>query len=217
MRNLACYLREEFEREREDIARQLHDELGGYLAAAQLELSLLERELIASGSVQSPRIERIKTSLATAFAAKRRAVDNLYPSLLVHIGLFATLTWYAEDVAEQTGARCVANVPEEELPLKRSAAIALYRVSQDVIAAALKHNPHADIEVAATVSGGVLEVSVTGPRPKPPTPGVQADDHYVVQSMRSRMAEIGGRLIRTKASTGRARTAFRLTLAAHLR
>jgi two-component system sensor histidine kinase UhpB len=212
MSDLAAYLRNGIERERADLAREIHDELGGLLVSAKLELSLLERELgPASGSVQS-RIVQLRQSLDSAVSFKRRIVDRLYPSLLVHVGLFATLRWYAEELREQIGCACTARVPEQELPLPPAAAIALYRIVQEAVGESLARDKKAAIELSASARKGTLELKIASTTHETAGSSSTAGTDAALLSMQSRMAYVGGSLTVESPAPSRVVISLRLSL-----
>jgi signal transduction histidine kinase len=211
MSDLAAYLRNGIERERADLAREIHDELGGLLVSAKLELSLLERELgPASGSVQS-RIVQLRQSLDSAVSLKRRVVDRLYPSLLVHVGLFATLRWYAEDLREQTGCTCTVRVPEQELALPAAAAIALYRIVQEAVGESLARDKKAAIALSASARKGTLELKIASTTHEAVPPDAAGTDAALL-SMQNRMAYVGGSLTVESPAPSRVVISLRLNL-----
>jgi signal transduction histidine kinase len=212
MSDLAAYLRNGIERERADLAREIHDELGGLLVSAKLELSLLERELgPASGSVQS-RIVQLRQSLDSAVSFKRRVVDRLYPSLLVHVGLFATLRWYAEELHEQIGCTCTVRVPEQELPLPAAAAIALYRIVQEAVGESLARDKKAAIELSASARKGTLELKIASTTHAAAGPPSAAGTDAALLSMQNRMAYVGGSLTVESPAPSRVVISLRLSL-----
>lgn len=77
------------EQEKSQLARTLHDELGGLLTAAKMDLSWLQSRL--SGSPMLERLSQLGGVLDEAMDLKRRVVEQLRPSLLDHFGLPAAI------------------------------------------------------------------------------------------------------------------------------
>src|SRR5580693_2423232 len=82
---LSTHLQNFAEKERSELARNLHDELGGLLTAAKMDLSWLQTRVD-----QPPigaRLTQLGEVLDQAMNVKRRVVEDLRPSLLDHFGL----------------------------------------------------------------------------------------------------------------------------------
>ena len=81
------------EREKAVIARELHDELGGMLVAASMDLAWLEQHITAPGGDIRRHLRRLRDTLGDAVDIKRKIIEELRPTLLDNVGLFAALRW----------------------------------------------------------------------------------------------------------------------------
>src|SRR5579872_5609289 len=84
----SSHLQARAELEKSQLARKLHDELGGLLTAAKMDLSWLQSRL--SPGQEKPvqdRLAQLGSVLDEAMDLKRRIVEQLRPSLLEHFGL----------------------------------------------------------------------------------------------------------------------------------
>src|ERR1700676_3265906 len=77
---LSTHLQNFAETERSEIARNLHDELGGLLTAAKMDLSWLQSRL--GEPPNERRLAQLGDALDQAMNVKRRIVEYLRPSLL---------------------------------------------------------------------------------------------------------------------------------------
>ena len=136
---LVAHLQTVTEREKAGIARELHDELGGLLVAASMDLAWLERQLdtlpeCTRNAELHRRVGRLRESLAGAVDIKRRIIEELRPTLLDNVGLFAALRWLVSTTTARTGLATVISFPETEPHFNPDAAIALFRMAQEGIA-----------------------------------------------------------------------------------
>jgi signal transduction histidine kinase len=65
------------EEEREHLAREFHDVLGGLLTAARLDVACLKSRLAGQSEDIGRRLEHLNETLRAAFAVKRRIIDGL--------------------------------------------------------------------------------------------------------------------------------------------
>ena len=109
---LAEHLQISIEQERADIAREIHDDIGGALAAVKLDLAWVGRH------AQQDDIQRHLGSamemLQHALGASQRIMMNLRPPILDQ-GLVAAVLWLAASFERRTGLRVVVRRSSEQL------------------------------------------------------------------------------------------------------
>jgi signal transduction histidine kinase len=189
---LSTHLQGVSEQEKSALSRELHDELGGLLVAARMDLSWLQQRLpIADPSIEQ-RFKRIHDSLSAGVDLKRRVVEELRPTLLDNMGLFTALRWQFKETCRRTGLRCTETIPEGELKFTPDAAIGIFRVAQEALTNILKHSEakSADLFIAMDRDTFTLRITDDGK-------GIRSDclatstSHGLV-SMRHRIAGLGG-------------------------
>src|SRR5579862_6079503 len=78
-------------------AHQLHDDLGGLMGAAVMDLDSLRRINPALSQNALERLDRAKRTLEQAIDLNRRVIEDLRPSILDDFGLFAALRWQLKE------------------------------------------------------------------------------------------------------------------------
>lgn len=150
---LSSHLQDVSENEKAALARELHDELGGLLVSAKMDISALRRKLGTEDPDSRSRWDRVMNALDAGVQLKRRVIEQLHPTLLDNMGLLAALRWQFQESCGRAGLKCTEDLPNEELPLSKEAAIAIFRVAQESMTNILKH---------ANASAAALEVTITG-------------------------------------------------------
>jgi signal transduction histidine kinase len=204
---LASYLQARSDDELASIARELHDNLGGLLVCAKMDLNLMEQERTVDAAALTRRVAKVRDSLDAAITLNRRLIETLQPGLLVHIGLHAALRWYIEDACLQAGRPYTLSLPSEEVALKPAVRLALYRIAQDALGRTLAQSGHEPLAIELVIHDGVLEMSFRG---APVQHG--GGEEPVVLSMRHRIAALGGTLV-SNGEDGAGRLRVRLPLA----
>jgi two-component system, NarL family, sensor histidine kinase UhpB len=111
---LAEHLQASIEQERADISREIHDDIGGSLAAVKLDLAWVGRH--ATGENMQQHIATAMEMLQHALGASQRIMLNLRPPILDQ-GLVAAVRGYACDGAPvQRSDRCATRTPAGGLP-----------------------------------------------------------------------------------------------------
>ena len=192
MPRLAGYMQRQLDAERGVIAKELHDELGGFLVAAKMDVSHALRQLPQAPAEVRERLAQVQHSLDEAIALERRVVERLQPGLLMHVGLFSALRWYAEDMVARLGGSFRSKLPLDEVPLNLPTRVGLYRILQDALERAAGSSKSA-IEVTAQVQANVLEMQVVH-RALPLSATAAGEDDLRVLAMLQRATAIGGEL-----------------------
>jgi signal transduction histidine kinase len=129
---LSRYLQRLQEEEKAKIAREIHDELGGTLAAAKIDLQLVSDKL-SGGEAQRTRLARIMSAIDETIQVKRRIIEDLRPTLLDNLGIGAALKWQCGQFGKRWGVPCRIEMQDENLHLSPAYSIALYRVVQEAL------------------------------------------------------------------------------------
>jgi signal transduction histidine kinase len=134
---LSTHLQNFAEKEKSELARNLHDELGGLLTAAKMDLSWLQARPDQPLSAQ--RLAQLGDALDEAMSVKRRVVEHLRPSLLDHFGLATTLRAHVESTCAQANLKLEAAVDDNVTAVPQDTAIALFRLVQEGLANIIRH------------------------------------------------------------------------------
>jgi signal transduction histidine kinase len=123
------------ETERSQLARELHDELGGLITAAKMDMAWLQARIGDSlDAASQEKLRSVVQLLNQAMMLKRRVVESLRPSLLDHFGLPVALRSHFEEHCGRAGLEYVATLPDEINDLDPAVQLTLFRVAQESLA-----------------------------------------------------------------------------------
>lgn len=191
------------EQERSRLARGLHDELGGLLLAARMDVSwLLRHSTDASIEARLGRLRRVQDALDEGIDLKRRVIEELRPTLLDNMGLVAALRWQLGEACGRAGLECSGHFPDDEPAVEPDTAIALFRVLQEALTNVLKHAGarHVEVTLDATESHLRLIVADDG-RGVAPADLARPQTHGLA-GMKHRIAAVGGTLQVSRSARG---------------
>ena len=117
------------EKHRATIADRLHDEMGGLLIAARLNVAWLEERVTTDDPLVQLHFTRLQDALLTGVDLKRRIVEELRPTLLDHIGLYCALRWHMSEACAHL--HYTEHYPDDELQLRPEAGIVVFRIVQE--------------------------------------------------------------------------------------
>lgn len=176
------------------LARDLHDELGGLLVGAVMDLAWAEQHLSAPPAELKQKLVRARQTLAAAIDIKRKLIEELRPTLLDNVGLFAALRWHVEAACKRAGIPCIIDVPEDERRFLPNVPIVLFRIVQEALAVIMARKPVASAEFAVTVDRRALTIVIRSDvagQPSGEDAGINADVHYLA-AIQQRVASLKG-------------------------
>jgi len=128
---LVAHVQAQLELERARIARRLHGDVAGMLAAARMDLSQMVNRGDADWDEQVMRVDQI---LEAVIQNARSEMQRLHPALLDHFGLTAALRHLVEDTCRSAGAEFAMDLPEfPEGSVSAPVALAAYRVVERLL------------------------------------------------------------------------------------
>lgn len=212
--DLASYLTQVREEEKERLARELHDELGALLTTAKMEAGWIARNLGSGTVVPSlQRLARLEQLLNSGIALKRRIIDDLRPPLLEMLGLVSALHALGEEFARGGGEAVTLELPADDLALAPEPALALYRIAQESLTNIRKHAGARRVTLALRRLLDSLELEVaddgrgfvTGPLPR---------RHHGLAGMKHRVQMCAGEFTLASRPDGGTRVLVRIPFAA---
>ncbi len=159
--NFAEHLQMTIEQERASIAREIHDDIGGSLAAIQFDLAWITRH-----SADPETVAHVNTAtemLKHAIGASQRIMMNLRPAILDQ-GLAAALDWLVTGFERRTTIKTTFRSRPLQATLSKSIQLAAYRTAQEALTNISKHAQcnHVTIELSDAESVLTLEVTDNG-------------------------------------------------------
>lgn len=189
---LAAHLQQLAEQERYELARRLHDELGGLLTAAKMDLSWTQSRLEVP--LLQERLTQLGSVLDEAMGLKRRVVEELRPSLLEHFGLPTALRAYLEATCASARLQTQFAIAETIHPLPRESAIALFRITQEGMANIVRHAHAREVRFELTDDERTLKLLLGDDGHGFDTTAPRAAGAFGLAGIRQRVHSLGGQL-----------------------
>ena len=155
--SLALHMERVREDERGRLARELHDELGGLLTAAKLDVARIRKRLPEDGSSHE-LLRHLGQSLDAGIALKRRIIEDLRPSSLTNLGLMTTLLIHCQEFSQRAEINVSTDIADIKLPDDH--ALAVYRIVQEALTNVAKYAAATDVSVSMLPVDGRLEIRV---------------------------------------------------------
>jgi len=152
---------EALEVDRRTVSRELHDSIGGNLAAIRFALEAVVKMISEKPDSAAEFLEKAISQLAETIKECKRLSVNLRPSVLDDMGLISTIDWHARQLGQHYSRIQVIqqiDVTEQEIP--EAFKIVIYRVIQEALNNAARHSLADTVYIRLKRSGNYLETEV---------------------------------------------------------
>lgn len=188
-RELAQHLQTSVEKERAEISREIHDEIGGSLTALKLDLAWIKRH--TTDDLVRQRLVGAEEILNQALTATQRIMQNTRPAILDQ-GLTESVQWLLDGYRRRTGWVASLNCELSESATSDAVRLAAYRVVQESLTNVTKYAAHASVNVEISDSGGVLTVEVKDNGPGFDTGQNGMGRGFGLKGLKERAHSVGG-------------------------
>ena len=190
LRQLAMRSEAVREEERKFLTREIHDELGQYLSALRLGVSVLEMQFGGANPALAERTRALTGLVDSTIQVVRNIVGRLRPSAL-DMGIVSALEWLVEQFRQNNEAGCQLHVDEARIRLDEARATELFRIVQESLTNVRRHAhaTHVDIVLVADTEHFLLEVRDNG---RGFDPGQQKRHSFGLVGIRERALTLGG-------------------------
>ena len=194
LRCLAAQLQLTEERERHQIASDLHDSVGQILAFVRREIGTLQR---SAPERLATSLEEIANQLDQAVKQTRALSFDLSPSVLYDLGFEAAIEDLTEKFEKERKIQCHFHNSEEPKPLEGYVKILLYRSIRELLINVAKHAEAKTVMVSLTKVDNNVQVVVQDDGKGFDSSNLQhqmgKSGGFGIFSIRERSAHIGGR------------------------
>jgi len=200
--DLSAHIDQTEEQERLRISREIHDEMGGNLAAMKMNLHILETNLSPDQIFILEKIRYMEGLIDRTIDAGHRIARGLRPGIL-DLGIIPALEWQVEEFKKQYFINCDFSTNSTDVLLSPDHATALFRMAQEALTNAAKHSEATQVSVVVISHETRLVMRIVDngcgfdekQSPKP--------NCFGLLGMSERCKELGGKiLVESKAKRG---------------
>ncbi len=200
------------ERERRNIAVDLHDNIGQTLAITKMKLEFLLEQSARCG-LDGPLAE-IRDMIEQSIRQARSLMKDISPSVLYELGFAEAVEWLGEQISSQHGLRVVVKNDPGIRPMDKEVQILLFRAVRELLLNVVKHAGAKQASILLQKSRENVKITVQDDGVGFDVSGVdrasKKSGGFGLLSIRERISYIGGRFeIETKKGQG---ACFRLTV-----
>ena len=161
LRGLALHLENLRDKERSQVAHEIHNDLGAALTVLKINLALIEGDLARFGSDQLDRAHRMSEDIDGMIDLIRSISQQLRPFLLDDVGLNAAVEALAEDLQRKTDVVFELDLPNTEPSLHAEEKETLFRAFQEGATNCLRHAMATKIRATVALTAELITVETT--------------------------------------------------------
>lgn len=185
----AGYLQTAIERERAAIAREIHDDIGGSLAAAKLDLAWIARH--STDSAAHSHIQAATDMLQHALGASQRIMMSLRPSILDQ-GLVAAVQWLANSFEKRTGIKTTLRTNNEHLCPSKPVQLTAYRTAQEALTNISKYAQCSIVHIDLSDAEDFLTLEISDNGVGISQEALQKSTAFGIRGLQERAKTVGG-------------------------
>ncbi|MBI3207350.1 MAG: CHASE3 domain-containing protein [Candidatus Solibacter usitatus] len=159
-RHLAERLQKGFERGQASMARRVHDEIGGNLTAAKIDLQMGMRRLAQGQEGAQARMETAIALLDRTLRIARDAATEMRPPILDQAGLLAAMEWQLQEFETRSGTTALLSAGDDEPSLSKETKTAFFRVLQEALTNVARHSKATRVCVRTERTEAMFSMSV---------------------------------------------------------
>jgi signal transduction histidine kinase len=161
LRELSRKILEAQENERKLVAQEIHDSIGGSLAAIKFALEEKLESMEQNPLPEVISLEKIISHVDEAINESRRISANLRPSLLDDLGLLATISWFCREFGKlHPDLRIEQQLETAEDEIPEMLKVVIYRVLQEAMNNVAKHSDAKRVRLHLVEQDNRIEMSV---------------------------------------------------------
>lgn len=192
LRQLAASSEIAREDERKELAREIHDELGQYLMALRMNVTVVGLKFGENNSALQEKTGQLIALVDSTIQVVRNVVVSLRPNVL-DMGIVPALEWLVDEHQRRTETPCELQVSDEDIYLDDKHATAVFRIVQESLTNIGRHAKASKVDIVLEQRDGqfVLQVRDNG---QGFDPAVRKDKSFGLVGMQERAFILGGEL-----------------------
>jgi signal transduction histidine kinase len=157
---LSNHLQQVREDEKSKLSRDIHDELGGILVSAKMDIAWVEERLRKRDPESATKLERALQALDDGVQIKRRIIEELRPTMLDNLGLAAAVDWQVHEICDRADLACTIATPRDDSGIPPQVSIALYRILQEALTNIVKYARAKNVSVDLGVTTDTISLLI---------------------------------------------------------
>ena len=189
-------------RERERLARDLHDSLGHALVTLSVQLEAIQRLYRVDPEAASDQVDEMKAMTRASMDALRRSIAGLRAPGLEDRALRPALQALCVDFAQRSGLDVTCHIDQAADDLRPATAEALWRITQEALTNVEKHAGARSVDVSLECEPEAVALRIVDDGVGLAEGAESLPNRFGIRGMRERVEGLGGTLAVTGGASG---------------
>jgi signal transduction histidine kinase len=195
LEKLNQHLVEVRENERNQIALNLHDDLGQKLTAINLDIAWLKSRIGVQSKSVREKFEEMSSMIKETIESIKETSSFLRPAILFDLGLVPAIKSQLGKFEKQTGIKCHLYFKPEEFELEEHLALILYRILQESLTNIARHSGASATEIELSIRKNKIEMIITDNGTGIAKDKVTSLESMGIAGMKERVKSVNGKII----------------------
>jgi signal transduction histidine kinase len=165
LRLLSAHLQSLREKERSELAQELHDHLGQALTSIKVDISLVQKILITENQTAiaqaKEKLTEMNEILSDTISAVKSLSTELRPAVLDKFGLKAAIEWQCVEFTRRFGIECEFRASRKHSTISPAISISLFRILQEALTNVATHSQAKHVKVRLSARKSTISLSVS--------------------------------------------------------
>ncbi|TAH40370.1 MAG: PAS domain S-box protein [Bacteroidetes bacterium] len=154
-------VQEIIEKERKEISRELHDELGQKLTALNLDIAWLQKRIAPELTEEKDLMNEMMSLVDSLMKTVQDISKNLRPQILEKFNLQDAVTWLVAEFEKRSKIKCKVHMQIGNINLTEALKVTVFRTLQESLTNINRHSNASKVELEVFENGDQLTLSVT--------------------------------------------------------
>jgi PAS domain S-box-containing protein len=195
LEKLNQHLIEVRDNERNEIALNLHDDLGQKLTAINLDIAWLKSRIGVQTKSVREKFEEMSSMIKETVESIRETSSLLRPAILFDLGLIPAIISQLGKFEKQTGIKCHLNFKPDEFKIEDSMALILYRILQESLTNIARHSEASATEIELVILKNKIEMIIEDNGKGIAKDKVNSLESMGIAGMKERVKSANGKII----------------------
>ncbi len=160
LRELSIHLQNLIERERSNIAKEIHDQFGQNLTALSINAAWLKANITEKNKKIAEVLNEQISIAEDAIQSSRNLYNALHPNMLDEIGLEATIRWQIKTLLKYSSIQAEIHSNVEEEKLSAEIRLGLFRIFQECITNVLRYSKASHLSITIHKTDQSITMSI---------------------------------------------------------
>lgn len=192
LRRLNMHIEEAREKERSQIAMNLHDDLGQQLTAMRMNLSWLRKRIGVQSALVSDKLDEVELIIENSIGTVQKISSELRPAILYDLGLKDAVEWHMKQNLGPAGIKGTFRLAPRDLKIDEKSSIVLFRIIQEALTNIIRHSGAEKADVTIMKSPSHIELVIRDNGKGIDDDAVNDPKSFGITSIKERIKNISG-------------------------